>query len=127
MTTGDSMKLEGALDPIRDEMTLPDGRKLGAVLPADPWIEEKLLVPILATAEEGLPQHPLVYMELARAYLAASDVLSAPSVAAAVPSPLRGQSSTRPPGIPAPGTPQRRRSAWALASSSEAPPGSVTP
>lgn len=40
------MNLHAALDFLKDEMSLPDDRRLRHTLPADPWIEEKMLVPI---------------------------------------------------------------------------------
>src|SRR3990172_4751799 len=68
------MDTDAALAFIKDEMSLPDGRRLRDTLPADPWVEEKVLRPILATGEDGLPQHPLIYVELSRGHAKTSTV-----------------------------------------------------
>jgi len=49
-------------------LRLPDGRELAETLPADPWLEEKVLRPVLARDEAGLPVHRLAYIELARGH-----------------------------------------------------------
>lgn len=62
------MSVEEALDFIRDELSLPDGRRLRETLPADEWVERDVLEPILATDDEGLPSNDMVYVELARGH-----------------------------------------------------------
>jgi len=52
------MNLEAVLDFLNDEMTLPNGRKLRDTLPADLWLLDDVIVPILATTAEGLPRTP---------------------------------------------------------------------
>lgn len=56
------------LDFIREELSLPDGRRLAETLPSDPWLERDVLGPILATDGDRLPLHRLVYIELARGH-----------------------------------------------------------
>jgi phage terminase large subunit-like protein len=62
------VNLDAALDLIRDEMTLPDGTRLGSVLFYDPWIVDNVLTPVLETDDAGLPAHPLSYIELSRGH-----------------------------------------------------------
>jgi len=59
---------DAALDFLREHMSLPDGRRLRETMPDDPWIEADVLRPILAVNGDGLPLHPLVYVELARGH-----------------------------------------------------------
>ncbi|MGB2693765.1 MAG: terminase TerL endonuclease subunit [Dehalococcoidia bacterium] len=56
------------LDFIRNELSLPDGRKLAETLPTDPWLVDDVLKPILATDDDGGPLHKLIYIELARGH-----------------------------------------------------------
>jgi hypothetical protein len=58
----------GRLDFIRNEVVLPDGRTVGAALASgrDPWVEERVLGPVFATDDDGLPAHSLLYLELGR-------------------------------------------------------------
>ena len=57
-----------ALAFVEKEIVLADGRTVGDGLAADPWIRERLLAPILAVDEAGLPRYRLVYVELPRGH-----------------------------------------------------------
>jgi hypothetical protein len=67
--------LAGYLDPVegpvrfvREQMVLPDGRKVGDALADDEWVERDLLRPVFARGRDGLPSHRLVYLELPRGH-----------------------------------------------------------
>lgn len=49
-------------------LTLPDGRRLGASLGEDPWLERDVLLPILAEGDDGLPVNRYVWIELSRGH-----------------------------------------------------------
>ncbi|MGH3053938.1 MAG: hypothetical protein ACRDL7_03050, partial [Gaiellaceae bacterium] len=53
---------------VEKEIVLADGRTVGEGLVSDPWIRDRLLVPILAVDEAGLPRYRLVYLELPRGH-----------------------------------------------------------
>jgi len=57
-----------ALDFIRSEIVLADGRKGGDGRGADPWIAEDLLAPAFERDEAGLPRFRLFYAELPRGH-----------------------------------------------------------
>lgn len=57
-----------ALAFVEKEIVLADGRTAGDGLAADPWIGERLLAPILAVDERGLPRYRLAYVELPRGH-----------------------------------------------------------
>jgi phage terminase large subunit-like protein len=57
-----------ALDFVKTEIVLADGRKVGAALGADPWIADDLLAPAFERDEAGLPQFRLFYAELPRGH-----------------------------------------------------------
>lgn len=55
--------VDEAIAFIKSEMTLPDGRTLGAALDRDPWIERDVLRPALARDTAGLPLYKLCWIE----------------------------------------------------------------
>ncbi len=50
------------------ELTLPDGRRLAETMPADPWIEDDVLRPILERRDDGTPAHKVCWIETARGH-----------------------------------------------------------
>jgi hypothetical protein len=58
--------VEGPVAFIRDQIVLPDGRRVGDV-DGDPWIERRVLRPVFEQ-DDGLPSHRLVYLELPRGH-----------------------------------------------------------
>jgi hypothetical protein len=75
------MEVDRRLEFIR-QLTLPDGRRLAETLPADPWLEERVLGPVFAQDGEGLPLHRLVYIELARGHFKTGSVAAVAMVEA---------------------------------------------
>lgn len=50
------------------QLTLPTGEKLGETWERDPWLLERVLLPILAVGDDGLPVNPHCFLELARGH-----------------------------------------------------------
>ncbi len=60
--------MSGELEFVRQEITLADGRRFGAAVGVDGWLERDLLAPVFARDAAGLPAYRLVYLELPRGH-----------------------------------------------------------
>jgi hypothetical protein len=69
---------------VENEIVLADGRTVGEGLASDPWIREKILLPVLAHDEAGLPRYRLVYVELPRGHWKSGGVAAVATAEAAL-------------------------------------------
>jgi len=76
-----------ALAFVEKEVVLADGRTVGDGLAADPWIRERLLAPILAVDEAGLPRFRLAYVELPRGHWKSGGIAAIATAEAATAAP----------------------------------------